>query len=552
MKQRFVVPLCGALLEIVLLALYPLLANSSVIGNESDPANRALLGLFPWLPHLYWTQMLPGLAHLLARISWLNPFSTIGNGDGGAAHLLLLLLCVAVILTLIARSSAARMVRQLSGYNTARTRLGIVLGFTALFGLTLLIAPGIMTQDAFLYGLFGRLVTLYHLNPYTVMLATFRHDAFQQAYLASIPTTLNTPLPGPVWMDLCIPVALLAQGSLANVLLGFRLIGLIAHLANSVLIWLILSRFKPETRLAGTVLYAWNPLVLLFSVNGMHLDLVVLMLILLAIFSLQHSAPMLAWIFLILAMLINPLCVLILPFFIRFIAKQVGARSVSARSNVLWWLATLCISVVVIVLAYLPYWQGWGAAGFLGSMQQAFLPDFALHSLDAALLGLPVRLPAALLWLFAPQHWVLFAAIAVACLLLLGLWLADTLKHVVLFSACIWLALFILLPISWPWYVLLPFALALCSTDRRTVLLALLLVFGALGGLYALLWHPAWPNAGLLTIGLPALLWGWIVFFSATWEMTHAGNEPEPVLRPPQRFLSRPSRSRSGSRFSRS
>jgi hypothetical protein len=535
-RSLLVLPLCGLLLEVVLLALFPLLANGTA---PSDPANVALLGLVPWLPRLYWTRALPGLVQLVAHVSWLNPLSAIGSGDG-AAHLLLILLFLAIVLTLLARSAAARVLSERLTSGNVRAFFVLVLAFTVIFGITLLFAPGIMSQDIFLYGLFGRLVTLYHLNPYTVSLAALRHDAFQQAYFASIPNTFHTPLPGPVWLDLCIPVTLLAHDSLANVLIGFRLMGLAAHLANAVLIWLILTRFKPETRLAGTLLYAWNPLVLLLSINGMHLDIFVLLLILLAIVSFQHNASMLAWVFLILALLINPLCLLMLPLFLRLLAQHVRTRSAGGR--ILWWLAILCISVAVIVLAYVPYWQGWGPAGLLISLQHLFLQDRAVNSLDAALLNLPVKLPAALVWLFAPQHWTLFAAIVVGCLLLLGLWLADSLKLVVLFSSWIWLALFTLLPLSWPWYALLPFALALCSANRRTVLLALLLVLGATVSTYALLWQSVWPNEGLLTIGLAALLWGWILFFDATWEMTHGGNEAEPVRRTAQRLLSRPSR----------
>lgn len=535
-RALFFFLLCGLFLEIVLLALYPLLAT---ISGKRDPANSALLVIFPWLPHLFWTRTLPGLAQLVARLSWLNPISSPGNG-AGAAHLLLILLFLALALTLLARSVAIRVLSERLTIGIVQTLFALVLVFTTIFGLTLLFAPGIMTQDIFLYGLFGRLVTLYHLNPYTVSLATFRHDAFQQAFFASIPNTFGTPLPGPIWIDLCIPVTLLARGSLANVIIGFRLMGLAAHLANSILIWLILARFKPETRLAGSLLYAWNPLVLLFGINGMHLDIIVLLLILLAILSFQRSASILSWVFLILAALINPLCLLILPLFLRLLAKNI--RMSSAWGYALWWVAMLCISLAVIVLAYLPYWQGWGPTGFLNSLQHVFLQDRAVNSLDAALLNLPVRLPPALSWLFAPHHWILFAAIAVISLLLLGLWLADNLKLVVLFSCWIWLALLLLLPTSWPWYALLPFALAICSANRPTVLLALLLVMGALVSTYALFWQPVWPNESLLTIGLPALLWGWALFFIATWEMTHAGNEPEPVLRPVQRLLSRPPR----------
>src|SRR5262249_30030073 len=107
--------------------------------------------------------------------------------------------------------------------------------------------------------------------------------------------------------------------------------------------------------------------------------------------------------------------------------------------------------------------------------------------LDAALINLPMRLPV-LSWIAAPHHWVILVALTVGILLLLGLWLADTLELVLLFSSWIFLAMVALLPINWPWYMLLPLALAIVSASRRTILLAMLLTLGATLEYYFLLW----------------------------------------------------------------
>src|SRR5439155_11940089 len=114
-------------------------------------------------------------------------------------------------------------------------------------------------------------------------------------------------------------------------------------------------------------------------------------------------------------------------------------------------------------LAYAPYWQGWGITGILKSLREAFLQDKAINSLDAALINLPIKLPPALDWLIEPHHWTIFAAITVGCILLLGMWLADNVELVVLFSSWVMLALLVLLPVYWPWYTILPLGLALCS-----------------------------------------------------------------------------------------
>jgi hypothetical protein len=332
---------------------------------------------------------------------------------------------------------------------------------------------------------------------------------------------------------------LLARESIANVIFGFRLIGLTAHLVNAVLIWVIVGKLKPEARIFATVLYAWNPLVLLLSINEMHLDVVLALFFLLAILFFQRNSPLLGWVLVLVTVLMTLWCLLLLPLFFRLLTKE--ARTLSTRRRVLWWLTLAVVSGIVVVLSYAPYWQGWGIEGLLASSQQTFLQDTAINSFDAALVNLPVKLPASLTWLITPYHWAIFAMVIVGCLLLLGLWLADNVEFVILFSSWVLLAQIVLMPAYWPWYVILPLALVLCSsTSRRTILLAQLLTMGAMGRCCFWFWQQAWSSQALVTVGLPVLVWGWILFFASTWQMTHA-REPEPAVDQPQKKgLSRP------------
>src|SRR3989441_1288120 len=265
-----------------------------------------------------------------------------------------------------------------------------------------------MSQDMFLYGLKGRMIVVYHVNPYLVTQAAFPHDVLYTALLQGV---RDAVVYGPVWFDLSILVALPAGASVANIMLGFRLLGLIAHLVNTILIWVILAKLKPETRISGTLLYAWNPLVLLMSVTEMHQTVVVVLFVLLAVFLLQRNSLMLSWVFLLLATLINFWCLLVVPLFFRLLGKE--ARAMRRGEGLLWWLGLICVSALVMVLAYTPYWQGWGTAGVIDSLRETFLPNSAINSLDAALLSLPLRFPLPLSWLIAPQHWIILAAVAV-------------------------------------------------------------------------------------------------------------------------------------------
>src|SRR3989440_11745893 len=526
----------GALLEILFLAFYPLFAG---VTSGNDAAKQALPGLFPWISRLYWTRAAPVLVQLLAQVPGFNLTTA-----SGTINFLVLLLALSFILVFIAGRIGNRVGQERLLRPQIRALFCTIMIFTLVFSVTYLFAPAILTlsQDVFLYGLYGRLVTVYYVNPYSVSLGAFPHDLLQQGILQGTQATQavkGTRPPGPVWIDLSIPIVLLARESVANVILGFRLIGLAAHLVNVVLIWVIVGKLKPEARIFATVLYAWNPLVLLLSINEMHLDVVVALFILLAILFFQRNSPILGWVLVLLVVLMNILCLLLLPLFFRLLTKE--ARILRAGRRVLLWLAVVVVSGIGVVLSYAPYWQGWGLTGLLTSVRQAFLQDSAINSLDAALVNLPVKLPTSLTCLIAPHHWMIFAMVIVGCLLLLGLWLAEDVEFVVLFGSWLLLALVVLLPVYWPWSVIVPLALALCSASRRSILLAQLLTLGALGSCCFWFWQPVWLSQALVTVGLPLLVWGWILFFTSTWEMAHAREPEPPVNQAKRRGLSRPS-----------
>src|SRR5947208_2850441 len=250
--------------------------------------------------------------------------------------------------------------------------------------------------------------------------------------------------------------------------------------------------------------------------------------------SSTYSYPIKDW------ALLNMFCLLLLPFFLKLLWKE--TRMMRGGRCFLWWLALTSLSAVIVVLAFAPYWRGWGLAGFVSNLQQTFLQGNAVNSLDAAILYLPMGFPLFLSWLSAPYHWTILAGITIGSLMLLGLWLADTLELVLLFSSWIFLGLTVLLPVHWSWFMLLPLVLAIVSTSRYTILLAILLTMGAALEYYFLLWPKVWPDLALVTIGLPLLIWGWTLFFTATWLMARPKETEQQLSKSVQNFrFSRPS-----------
>src|SRR5436305_121435 len=156
----------GLLLEICFLACYPLLAGAT---PRDDAAKQALLGLFPWLPQLYWTSVFPSLVRLLAPL--FNPAP--GKSNTG---FLLLLLGLSFGCTLIGGRIGRRVVRARLSRSDIRLFFSTIIIITCVFAVTFLFAPAVLSQDMFLYGIYGRLVTVYHVNPYVTSLSAFPHD----------------------------------------------------------------------------------------------------------------------------------------------------------------------------------------------------------------------------------------------------------------------------------------------------------------------------------------------------------------------------------------
>lgn len=511
----------GALLTLLFFALYPLLASAIV---HRETAKQTLYAVFPWLPRLYWTTFAPILAQGLSRVP---PFNLSSNSPGSYANLFLALLVVTFIVLLCCIRIANRMTKEKLSRQDVRLIFFVVFGLTALFSTIFLLAPAVQSQDVFSYGAYGRLVALERVNPY--------------ALPGAIAKTVGGNAPyGPLWIDVTLLVALVSHGNLGGSLIAFRLLALLAHLANTLLIWSILSRLKPQMRISGTLFYAWNPLVLLLGISEMHNDIVFVLLILLSIYCFQRKFFMLNWVFLLLAALINPLCLLLLPLALRLLWRE--TRSSGPGRRFLWWLTMLCLSAAIVVLAYFPYRQGWEITGMLATIGRAFLPDSAINSLDAVLLHLPAASSPVVAAIAAPHHWMILVAVTVGILLLFGLWLADTLELALFFDSWIFLALFMLAPMNQPEFILLPLVLALASASRPTILLAALLTMGAALEYYFWLWPQPWPSLALATIGLPVLAWGWTLFFTSTWHMAHPEDEEQPVKPPARGFsLSRPS-----------
>jgi hypothetical protein len=81
-RALFWLSVLGLLLCLCVFLSYPLLFESA----SGSSAARSLMGTFPWLARLFWTNWAPFLVTLVAHVSWLNLQS--GGSALAAANLL--------------------------------------------------------------------------------------------------------------------------------------------------------------------------------------------------------------------------------------------------------------------------------------------------------------------------------------------------------------------------------------------------------------------------------------------------------------------------------
>ena len=235
---------------------------------------------------------------------------------------------------------------------------------TLFLGILCLFIPVVTSSDIFSYIAYARIGVIYHLNPLTTWPVAIRTDPIiSYIYWAKQPSAY-----GPAWASItCFFQWLLgfsgSSGPLRMVLV-LRLFGLSMHLCSTLLIWSISGHLQrltafmsPQQRMRATLAFAWNPLLLFEAVVNAHVDATLLFLILLAIWFLVRRAPLNIYSYLLAAaMFAVATCVkinivLLVPGLLLFLCMQRPWKI----SHVLAPLATY---VSIIVMLYIPYWQG--------------------------------------------------------------------------------------------------------------------------------------------------------------------------------------------------
>lgn len=222
---------------------------------------------------------------------------------------------------------------------------------TLLLSLPLLITFPINSTDLYWYVMRGRITSVHGQSPYSATPEQFTTDPF---LLPAGEWGNDTSPYGPLWEMAAAVVTAVAPNNLYLSLLLFKLLALLLHLTLTLLIWQLSAPHPPARRASLTLLWAWNPALLLTFVANAHNDTLMLIWLLAGYWLLQRQKPAAAFLLAVLAPLSKPIALLGLPFF-WLAGWQQAAQPRNWHTILRYPAITLAGSLLLALLAFAPF-----------------------------------------------------------------------------------------------------------------------------------------------------------------------------------------------------
>lgn len=355
---------------------------------------------------------------------------------------------------------------------------------TIVAGSIYVLTSALLSNDFIVYASYGRVLATYHANPYFVPQSAFPQDPlYSLNYWAH-----STAAYGPIWLLICAFWALILSPNPVQYILAFRLFAFAAHLCNIFLVTAILRTMgrSPRTIALGTLLYAWNPLVLLESCLNGHNDVFMVTFILLGIlltvraeqkgsfYLRNYLLPLITFILSALIKFITiPLILLFLILLAAKVLRSSSSTTLTFRKTLFrrWQpalttiLVASSISIFIDLLFYIPFWLGHTIPDILfsftsppsarsaeNSIMQAIYAWNKMHPVPSNTLGYT------LLQVFSlHQTWNYINFVVLSVMLIIGaiwLWQRPTARTLILASLATLGTLLLVTPWFYSWYVI--------------------------------------------------------------------------------------------------
>lgn len=289
------------------------------------------------------------------------------------------------------------------------TTLVLILVTTLVLCLPLLLTYPINATDIFRYFIRGRVTGFYGQSALTVPPDAFPQDPYLP--LAGEWAGQTSPY-GPLWELVAAAVTVVSRQNLLGSLLSFKLLAVLAHTGIGWLIWQALASRSHRYRAAMTLLWSWDPaLLLMFAVDGHNDALMIFWLV--AGYVLMKRRPLSGFLVAALAALTKPIAAIALP--LLLLAHWRAQERWRDRARFL--LLASAGSALLALLTFLPFGSPFRLVVRLfteASESVGFSPGILIVLL-AQRLGLSFDVPAVL---------EMATTLALALFVLLNLWLA--------------------------------------------------------------------------------------------------------------------------------
>lgn len=226
--------------------------------------------------------------------------------------------------------------------------LSAILITTSLFAIFLWQTFPFNATDVYRYIIRGRIQSTYDESPFATPPNQFPDDPFSD--FAGEWADATSPY-GPIWE---IAAGLLTRMSRENFLAGlllFKGVAAVSFLINTVLIWLLLAQRETAVRAAYTLLWAWNPALLLIFIADGHNDGLMIMWLLLGLLISRRGHATAGFLVMLLAPLTKPIGVLALPFF--FLAAIRLMPDWKTRGKFIFFITLGAVTLIAIT--FLPF-----------------------------------------------------------------------------------------------------------------------------------------------------------------------------------------------------
>ena len=151
-----------------------------------------------------------------------------------------------------------------------RIRLAAVLTAAACSLLIVVAGPLLLSRDVYTYAGYGRIEALYGGNPYLTTLSAFPHDPF--VAVTSVQWLHTHSHYGPLFTLASAGLARAWAGSMDGTILAFKVLAGVSIAAAMGLVAFAARKIRPERAALAAALVGLNPVIVLHTVGGGHVD----------------------------------------------------------------------------------------------------------------------------------------------------------------------------------------------------------------------------------------------------------------------------------------